>query len=119
VGFGEVFTTDAVLDMSAASAIVNGPVVEGRPAIVDWARNAVEPLRATAHRGFNDEIEITEPTSATAVWAMQDTLWFPPDAELEGYDGYGHYYDTYRMEGEHWRISGVRLTRLCVDVVSR
>jgi len=119
VGFGEVFTADAVLDMSASSAIVDGPVIEGRVAIVDWARNAVKPLVATVHRGYNDEIEVTEPGSATAIWAMQDTLWFPEDAELAGYDGFGHYHDSYILDDGQWRIARARLTRLHVDVTTR
>ena len=38
------------------------------------------------------EIEITSPTPATGVWAMEDMLRWPNGTEMHGY---GHYYETY------------------------
>jgi hypothetical protein len=59
------------------------------------------------------EIELTSPTTAKAVWAMEDII--------EGggrplFRGYGHYHETYRKEGDTWRIATLHLTRIRLEV---
>ena len=46
----------------------------------------------TVHHGHMPEIELTSPTTATGIWAMEDMLRWPDGAELHGY---GHYHETY------------------------
>jgi hypothetical protein len=71
----------------------------------------------TVHHGHMPEIEITSPTTATGIWAMEDHLRFPPGARLRELHGYGHYHETYvKLEGE-WRIQSTKLVRLRLDVV--
>jgi hypothetical protein len=59
------------------------------------------------------EIEITSPTTARGVWAMEDMLRWPDGRELHGY---GHYHETYERTDDGWRIKTLTLTRLRTDV---
>ena len=73
----------------------------------------VEPL-VTVHHGHMPEIELTSPTTARGIWAMEDILHTPEDS-VNVVHGFGHYHETYeRIDGE-WRINTLRLTRLRVD----
>ena len=63
------------------------------------------------------EIEITD-TTASAVWAMYDTLRFPAGAPFRELIGYGHYRETYELTTGRWRIKTLRLTRLRVETVA-
>jgi hypothetical protein len=62
------------------------------------------------------EIEVTSPTTARGVWAMEDKLRWPEDSPLAGLHGYGHYHEEYVKVGGAWRIARTTLTRLRVDV---
>jgi hypothetical protein len=61
------------------------------------------------------EIELTSPTTANGIWAMEDMLRWPDGRELHGY---GHYTETYAKIGNHWRIRTLVLTRLRLDMTS-
>jgi uncharacterized protein (TIGR02246 family) len=113
-GFRELFTDDVTVDVSADGA----GVVEGLDAFMAM----LEPTLAgvvTVHHGHTPEIELTSPTTATGIWAMEDHLRFPEGnalgiAELHGY---GHYHETYaKADDGTWRISSTRLSRLRLDV---
>jgi hypothetical protein len=60
------------------------------------------------------EIEITSPTTARGVWAMEDKLRWPERGTAM--HGYGHYHETYELVDGAWRIKTLTLTRLRVDV---
>ena len=66
----------------------------------------------TVHHGHMPEIELTSPTTATGVWAMEDMLRWPDGTEMHGY---GHYHETYVKVDGAWRIASCTLTRLRAD----
>ena len=115
-GFEAVFATDAMFESTS-------PVKEvtwGASAIVKRVRDAVGDA-VTVHHGHMPEIELTSPTTASGVWAMEDLIWWPaanptawpatgPAAKLHGY---GHYHETYvKDDGGTWRIATIELTRI-------
>jgi len=69
----------------------------------------------TVHHGHMSEIEVTSPTTATGIWAMEDKLRWPSGASLGEMHGYGHYHETYVKVDGAWRIKTLTLTRLRVD----
>ncbi len=116
-GFAALFTIDASLDVSGEMRPEKSDdgVVRGRSAIAAFVQNAIDAV-TTVHHGHTPEIEVTSPTSATGIWAMEDMLRWPPGAPVRALHGYGHYHDTYvRLDGR-WLIASTTLTRLRVDV---
>jgi hypothetical protein len=116
-GFGDQFTTDAVLDVSGemqASADDDG-FVRGRSEIVAFVSGAIDVV-TTVHHGHMPEIEIVSPTRATGVWAMEDKLRWPEGSPIRSLHGYGHYHETYEKADGRWRIASLKLTRLRIDV---
>jgi NADPH:quinone reductase-like Zn-dependent oxidoreductase len=70
----------------------------------------------SVHHAHMPEIEITSPTTAKGIWAMQDLLRFPgvPRVELIGS---GHYIEGYEKQADgKWRLRTYQLTRLVVDI---
>ncbi len=119
--FLDLFTADAVLDTSE-EMVRNGMdrslgIAHGNTNIAAYVSNAVAGV-STVHHGHMNEVELTGPDSAKAVWAMEDKLWWPEGSPIKTLHGYGHYYETYqRCADGKWRIKTLRLTRLRVDVV--
>jgi uncharacterized protein (TIGR02246 family) len=112
-GFAGVFAPDAVMDMSAETG-GHGGVCQGPTEIVDLVRGAIEAVQ-TVHHGHTPEIDVTSPTTAEGVWAMEDMLRWPEGGPIRSMHGYGHYHETYeRIEGQ-WFIKRITLTRLRVD----
>ncbi len=109
-GFADVFTTDAVLEVPEADMVVTG-----RDAIVESVSGALVGTQ-TVHHGHMPELERTGPDTARGIWAMQDYVEWPTEADdpRVGLVGYGHYEEEYRRE-DRWRISRSRLVRLRVD----
>ena len=109
-GLRSVFTDDAKIEI---------PENFDRPFAPDPFVEMVEAALANAisvHHGHMPEIEILSETEAQGIWAMNDHLTFPPgDAGLTGAAeivGSGHYHESYRREGNDWRIATLRLTRI-------
>lgn len=107
-GMREVFSDDVVVDTSASG----GGVVQGADAFLAFLSRALQDV-ITVHHGHMPEIELTSPTTAQGIWAMQDLLRWPDGRELHGY---GHYHETYERVGDGWRIKTLKLTRLRTDV---
>lgn len=70
---------------------------------------------SSVHHAHTPEIELTSPTSAKGIWAMQDELRWPASPPVE-LSGYGHYHETYVLREGRWLIRSFKLTRLRVDV---
>ncbi|MFC9910889.1 nuclear transport factor 2 family protein [Streptomyces sp. NPDC127197] len=71
----------------------------------------------TAHQGFLPEIQV-HGNRATAIWAMEDYVSFPPGSSYKnGFHGYGEYHDTYKRINGHWYIDSTVLSRFRVDAV--
>ncbi len=65
----------------------------------------------TVHQAMMPEIELLSATKATGVWAMYDCVAFPQG----GFEGWGHYHETYCKLDGSWKISEVSLTRLRIQ----
>ena len=86
----------------------------GAEDIVAHIRRTLETA-VSVHHAHMPEIEITSPTTAKAIWAMQDFLKFQGDLELVGS---GHYHEGYEKEADgKWRLKTYKLTRLRVDLI--
>ncbi len=110
-GLASVFSADAVLDHTDAE--MDGPV-HGRDAIADFITGVLVGV-TTVHHGHMAEVEITSPSTARAIFAMEDKLWWDAGGPITFMHGYGHYHEEYVFEGGAWCISLNRLTRLRVD----
>ncbi|HEX2214515.1 MAG TPA: nuclear transport factor 2 family protein [Mycobacterium sp.] len=103
-----IFTDDFVSDTSEAG----GKVIDGADEFVAFTRKSLRN-QATVHQVHAPEIEITSPTTARGVWALEDVVRFGPGVNLRGY---GHYTETYEKADGQWRIKGSKLTRLREDI---
>jgi uncharacterized protein (TIGR02246 family) len=107
-GMREVFTDDVVIDTTESG----GDVVDGADAFISFLQDVLGEA-VTVHQGHMPEIELTSPTSATGVWALNDIVIWPSGVRL---DGHGHYHETYEKDERGWRISSSKLTRLHLDL---
>jgi NADPH2:quinone reductase len=85
----------------------------GAEDIVANIRRTLETA-VSVHHATMPEIEITSPTTAKAIWAMDDLLRFPGDLVLVGY---GHYHEGYEKQADgKWRLKTYKLTRVHVEL---
>jgi uncharacterized protein (TIGR02246 family) len=108
--YAQVFAPDAVMDMTSEGAAVT----TGNREIAAFVQSAVGDV-TTVHHGHTPEIEITSPTTATGIWAMEDKLRWPDGAPMGSMHGYGHYHETYEKVDGDWRIKTLELRRLRLD----
>jgi uncharacterized protein (TIGR02246 family) len=102
-----VFTDDVVVDTTASG----GSVITGADEFIAFLEDTLHYV-ITVHHGHMPEIEVTSPTTATGVWALQDLLLWPNGTRLHGY---GHYHETYEKIDGEWRIASSTLTRVHMD----
>jgi hypothetical protein len=103
-------------DFLSDTADAGGKVIVGADEFVAFTRkNIGEPSQPTAHQVHAPEIELTSPTTARGVWALQDVVRLAPGLDLIGY---GHYHETYEKVDGQWRIKASRLTRLREDLTT-
>lgn len=107
-GMRQVFCDDLVIDTTASG----GNVVTGADTFMEFLSAGLQDV-VTVHHGHMPEIELTSPTTAKGIWAMQDFLKWPDGRELRGY---GHYHETYERVDGSWRIKTSTLTRLRMDM---
>lgn len=107
-GMRQVFCDDLVIDTTASG----GNVVTGADTFMEFLSAGLQDV-VTVHHGHMPEIELTSPTTAKGIWAMQDFLKWPDGRELRGY---GHYHETYERVDGSWRIKSSTLTRLRMDM---
>lgn len=103
-----LFTDDFRSDTSEAG----GKVIVGADPFVAFTRKSLGD-RATVHQVHAPEIDVTSPTTAQAVWALEDVVRLAPGVNLRGY---GHYTETYTKVDGRWLIAESTLTRLREDV---
>ena len=107
-----LFSDDFVSDTAEAG----GKLIVGADDFVAFTRkNIGRRSQATAHQVHAPEIELTSPTTARGVWALQDVVRFGPGVNLVGY---GHYHETYEELAGRWLIKSSKLTRLREDIVT-
>jgi hypothetical protein len=106
----QLFTDDFVSDTSRAG----GKVIEGADEFVAFTRNSLKkPSQPTAHQVHAPELELTSPTTAKGIWALEDVVRLAPGVSLRGY---GHYHETYEKVDGQWLIKTSTLTRLREDI---
>jgi hypothetical protein len=111
-GFRDVFAADAEMDMRSEAG--EAGLVHGKQAIADFVRGSIDTV-VTVHHGHMPEIEVTSPTTATGIWAMEDLLRWPAGGPLTAMHGWGHYHETYVKVDGRWAIQTLALTRLRLD----
>lgn len=112
--FEEVFAPDATVDYTPPDGNSANWSASGRTNIVAFVRKIVESA-VTVHHGHMPEVEITSISTARAVFAMEDLIWWPEGSPRRALHGWGHYHETYvRLDGK-WLINTLRLTRLRVE----
>jgi hypothetical protein len=109
----DVFTADAHVDTGYGV-----PTETNRDFVDSLIATVTEP--STVHHGHMPEIQVLGPDRARGMWAMFDYVDFEANSDVArtAFHGYGHYEEQYRREGDVWRISFMRLTRLRVDPIS-
>lgn len=103
-----LFADDFLSDTSPAG----GKKIQGADEFVAFTRKSLRN-QATVHQVHAPEIELTSPTTARGVWALEDVVRFGPGVNLRGY---GHYHETYEKIDGQWRFTSSTLTRLREDV---
>ena len=115
-GFRSVFADDAVMDMTEAQAGPDAGITRGADAICAHVRSTMERFDSV-HHGHMPEIDVTGPSTASGVWAMDDELfWTSRGGQARRMHGWGHYHETYAKVSDHWLIVSTRLTRLRVEM---
>ncbi len=104
----QVFTDDVVIDTTASG----GGLVTGADEFMDFL-SATLAEAVTVHHGHMPEIELTTPTTATGIWALQDLIIWPDGTRLLGY---GHYHESYLLLDDRWCIASSTLTRIHMEV---
>jgi hypothetical protein len=117
-GLQAVFAPDVVCDFRDSTGTRDETLLTRGAAL--YIQNLAPILQdiVTTHHGHMPEIEITSPTTATGIWAMEDLLWVQDGAPVtyKTMRGFGHYHETYEKRDGAWEIKTIRLSRLRVDV---
>jgi hypothetical protein len=106
--FGQLFVSDATLDLSDDV----GQVLRGRDEIVRFVAAGLKDA-VSVHHGHMPEISLASATRASGIWAMEDRLFWPPQANapLHRLHGFGHYHDVYVRDEGRWLFESVSLRR--------
>jgi hypothetical protein len=114
-GFTAVFTPDASVDYTPASSTSSDWKASGAANVAALVRSVVEQA-LSIHHGHMAEVEITSATSAKAIFAMEDLIFWPEGSRNKTMHGWGHYHETYEKVGGKWLIKTLKLTRLKVEM---
>jgi SnoaL-like domain len=107
-GMRRVFSDDVVVDTTASG----GEVTTGADDFIQSLQRTLAGA-VTVHHGHMPEIQLTSEATATGIWALQDTIIWPDGSRMLGF---GHYHESYELEGNEWRIKKLTLTRLHMEV---
>jgi hypothetical protein len=117
-GLQAVFAPDVVCDFRDSTGTWDETLLTHGAAL--YVKNLAPILEkiVTAHHGHMPEIEITSPTTAKGIWAMEDMLWVQEGAPVpyKTLRGFGHYHETYEKRNGAWEIKTIRLSRLRFDL---
>jgi len=109
-GMRQVFTDDVTVDTSEAG----GSIVSGAENFIAFLQDTLRGA-VTVHHGHMPELDLTSPTTANGIWALNDVVIWPTGVRL---NGYGHYHETYEKVSDVWRIKSSKLTRLHMDLTA-
>jgi hypothetical protein len=109
----DLFVPDAVASYSGGAH-----AFEGRDAIVGFLRDAMASEQfLSSHRCHHPEISLTSPTTATGIWALEDTvLMLDYGLSLRGA---AFYTDEYVKDDGTWRISSTGYKRTFEEIARR
>jgi hypothetical protein len=109
-----VCAEDVLIDVT--DDVPDGEPFTGRDAFVSTCARALEGS-VTVHHGHMPEITVVDDRTATGIWAMEDYVdWgTAEDGTRNAFRGYGHYHETYVLDGDDWRIASLKLTRIRQD----
>ena len=112
-GFRSLWTPDAVMDMNFPDRILASEdgIYRGPDAITAFAMKAIGGATTIDH-ALLPEIEILTPTTARAIWAQEDRVFWPAGYPNKSLHGFGHEHETYEMIEGKWRIGSTKLVRL-------
>lgn len=115
--YAGLFTEDALLDVDqSVSTRGRAPnpqaQIKGRAAIRTFMPQMLDNAD-TVHQVHSPIIEVLSPTSAKAIWAMEDIVKMP-GFHLEAR---GHYHETYALVGGKWYIASLHLTRTYINIL--
>ena len=95
-GYGNIFTRDATLNVDTGVGTMGGdpqpiPEVRGRAEIQSSISRMLHGT-ITVHQCHTPEIELTSPTTATGIWAMEDIVEWPRPNHHSNVYGRGYYH---------------------------
>jgi len=108
--------TDPISGYNISPEATNEPLEGGAHAARVVANSM--PGIVSVHHASVPEIEVTGPTTASAIWPMVDRLKFPVGAPFAEIIGYGHYHETYEKIDGSWKLKTMRLTRTRLDTIA-
>ncbi len=122
--WADLFTDDATMDMRGEAAAMQQLGIDvgdaeawlltSRTAIRGAVDMALEGV-VTVHHGHMPEMVMSMPDEITAIWSMADIIRYPAGRPVAGFNGYGHYHDTYRrLDNGSWKIARLTLKRITV-----
>ncbi len=94
---------------------------QGRDEIITFYKSLLNDDFWSSHIAVHPEIELTSPTTAKAIWRLEDTVHYLADnpaateAEMRAGDehqGAGHYFDEYAKLGDDWKIQSSGYVRI-------
>jgi uncharacterized protein (TIGR02246 family) len=109
-GFASSFADDGIFDHGGGQGAIRGP-----QAIAEAVRGVVDDVQLV-HHALMPEIEVTSPTTAVGIWALDDMLRWPDGRR--SLHAYGHYHEDYVKVDGRWKIKLSRVTQLRVDTQS-
>ncbi|MFD1930656.1 MULTISPECIES: nuclear transport factor 2 family protein [Nonomuraea] len=95
--------------------------MEGREGIAATVGASGGPGVTLVHHLFSDEIDVDSAMAAHGVWAMEDIITRPEDADVSedipfrGMHGFGHYHARFVMANGSWYIAELKQTRVRLD----
>jgi hypothetical protein len=113
--FSQLLSEDVVLEFydTAGTLLMK---VEGRDEVIRQMTAYLKNAQ-TVHQVKHHEIELLTPTTAQAIWAVEDIVTFfdRADSPFAVIHGFGYYHERYEKKAGEWRITGYRLERLKLD----
>jgi hypothetical protein len=116
-GFRSLWTPDAIMDMNFPDRILTSEdgIYRGPDAITAFAIKAVGAATSIDH-ALMPEIEILTATTARAIWAQEDRVFWPEGYPNKSLHGFGYEHETYEMIDGKWRIKSTKLVRVKTDI---
>jgi hypothetical protein len=116
-GFRSLWTPDAIMDVNFPDRILTSEdgIYRGPEAITAFAMKAVGAATSIDH-ALMPEIDILTATTARAIWAQEDRVYWPEGYPNKSLHGFGYEHETYETIDGKWRIKSSKLERVRTDI---